>query len=256
MSTDPLLHKVSLPPLSHVLSTSPQPSLPMTPVTPVPQQLPLPHLSQQPYYIVPALPQSSSVPPMQFVFATAQQQPSFPVMAFPFDFQSSARVPLTMMSFQQPPQPQLNPFPFQMCSSIPIPTTSPDTTTTIPINTPIVKRRSMSSVIIRKYKCNLCEKTFTTSGHLARHTRIHTGERKYECPFQDCKARFSRQDNCMQHYRTHFSNKSRKRQRNLSSSSPLIDPMSTSIINTIKNTNKDSELTSLDNIIQKRKIKQ
>ncbi|KAF8252226.1 hypothetical protein K440DRAFT_503509, partial [Wilcoxina mikolae CBS 423.85] len=48
-----------------------------------------------------------------------------------------------------------------------------------------------------------CGKSFTTSGHLARHTRIHTGEKNYVCPEAGCAARFSRQDNCMQHFRTH-----------------------------------------------------
>ncbi|KAK9249389.1 hypothetical protein V1506DRAFT_550702 [Lipomyces tetrasporus] len=33
--------------------------------------------------------------------------------------------------------------------------------------------------------------------------RIHTGEKNYVCPEKGCGARFSRQDNCMQHYRTH-----------------------------------------------------
>ncbi|ODV63939.1 C2H2-type zinc finger protein ASCRUDRAFT_19013, partial [Ascoidea rubescens DSM 1968] len=65
----------------------------------------------------------------------------------------------------------------------------------------------------RKYKCKICEKSFTTSGHLARHSRIHTGERKHVCPYPGCDSRFARQDNCMQHYRTHLNpkNKSRKK---------------------------------------------
>ncbi|KAK9451529.1 uncharacterized protein V1518DRAFT_408790 [Limtongia smithiae] len=54
----------------------------------------------------------------------------------------------------------------------------------------------------RRYTCQ-CGKSFTTSGHLARHMRIHTGEKNYPCPEKGCDARFSRQDNCMQHYRTH-----------------------------------------------------
>ncbi|KAK7205561.1 hypothetical protein BZA70DRAFT_278401 [Myxozyma melibiosi] len=54
----------------------------------------------------------------------------------------------------------------------------------------------------RRYSCH-CGKSFTTSGHLARHTRIHTGEKNYVCPEEGCGARFSRQDNCMQHFRTH-----------------------------------------------------
>ena len=58
----------------------------------------------------------------------------------------------------------------------------------------------------RKYRCSVCPKGFTTSGHLARHNRIHTGEKNHACPYNDCKQRFSRQDNCLQHYRTHFKN--------------------------------------------------
>ena len=69
---------------------------------------------------------------------------------------------------------------------------------------PVIKRSS------RRYTCH-CGKSFTTSGHLARHTRIHTGEKNYVCPEVNCGARFSRQDNCMQHYRTHQSGSASKR---------------------------------------------
>ncbi|KAI5855774.1 hypothetical protein BZA05DRAFT_333293 [Tricharina praecox] len=77
---------------------------------------------------------------------------------------------------------------------------SPKTT----VATPAMKRSS------RRYTCH-CGKSFTTSGHLARHTRIHTGEKNYVCPDAGCAARFSRQDNCMQHYRTHQSGSGNKR---------------------------------------------
>lgn len=47
------------------------------------------------------------------------------------------------------------------------------------------------------------------SGHLARHHRIHTGEKNFHCLYPGCPSRFSRQDNMMQHYRTHMSSRSR-----------------------------------------------
>lgn len=63
----------------------------------------------------------------------------------------------------------------------------------------------------KKYPCQICQRSFTTLGHLARHNRTHTGERNHECPFETCNARFARQDNCMQHYKTHLDAKSRPR---------------------------------------------
>ncbi|CAI4057969.1 transcriptional regulator NRG1 SKDI_04G2740 [Saccharomyces kudriavzevii IFO 1802] len=56
----------------------------------------------------------------------------------------------------------------------------------------------------RKYICKICARGFTTSGHLARHNRIHTGEKNHCCPYKGCTQRFSRHDNCLQHYRTHL----------------------------------------------------
>jgi len=50
----------------------------------------------------------------------------------------------------------------------------------------------------KKHVCHLCSKAFTTSGHLSRHTRIHTGERNHKCPFPGCDTRCSRQDNLQQ----------------------------------------------------------
>jgi uncharacterized Zn-finger protein len=42
-------------------------------------------------------------------------------------------------------------------------------------------------------------------GHVHRHEKcVHAREKPFECPFPDCFARFSRNDNRWQHYRTHF----------------------------------------------------
>lgn len=60
-----------------------------------------------------------------------------------------------------------------------------------------------------KYTCDICFRSFTTSGHMTRHKRIHTQERKHLCPWPSCNAKFSRRDNCMQHYKTHNNRKRR-----------------------------------------------
>ncbi|KAI0677781.1 hypothetical protein C8Q78DRAFT_1074451 [Trametes maxima] len=51
----------------------------------------------------------------------------------------------------------------------------------------------------KKHVCAVCNRAFTTSGHLSRHARIHTGERNHKCPFPGCETRCSRQDNLQQH---------------------------------------------------------
>jgi uncharacterized Zn-finger protein len=50
----------------------------------------------------------------------------------------------------------------------------------------------------KKHVCPTCARPFTTSGHLARHMRVHTGERNHKCPFPGCETRCSRQDNLQQ----------------------------------------------------------
>ncbi|KAL7282803.1 hypothetical protein ACG7TL_004280 [Trametes sanguinea] len=69
---------------------------------------------------------------------------------------------------------------------------------------------SPSPLAKKKHVCSICSRAFTTSGHLSRHTRIHTGERNHKCPFPGCETRCSRQDNLQQHYRIHLSPGSRR----------------------------------------------
>lgn len=72
------------------------------------------------------------------------------------------------------------------------------------------KQEDKASGLKRKHVCKTCARLFTTLGHLARHNRTHTGERKHMCAWPQCGARFARQDNCMQHYKTHMNGKSKR----------------------------------------------
>ncbi|KAI8808733.1 hypothetical protein BJ742DRAFT_667314, partial [Cladochytrium replicatum] len=57
----------------------------------------------------------------------------------------------------------------------------------------------------RRYLCQFegCGKNFSTSGHLARHRRLHTGAKPFACPIENCTSRFNRHDNMLQHWRSH-----------------------------------------------------
>ncbi|KAL1919407.1 uncharacterized protein VTP21DRAFT_2100 [Calcarisporiella thermophila] len=85
----------------------------------------------------------------------------------------------------------------------------------------------------RKYFCSHpgCGKSFTTSGHLARHNRVHTGEKNYACLMPGCSSRFSRQDNMWQHYKTHLSSKSRRGNNRLKVKSPEVGPEKEQVTN-------------------------
>ncbi|KAI9339420.1 hypothetical protein DFJ73DRAFT_568400 [Zopfochytrium polystomum] len=80
------------------------------------------------------------------------------------------------------------------------PATVSTETTTTPSSRRLSKRNQAG-----KFQCEWsgCGKCFTTSGHLARHARIHTGVFPYKCLVEDCNKRFTRQDNMIQHYRSH-----------------------------------------------------
>jgi uncharacterized Zn-finger protein len=67
----------------------------------------------------------------------------------------------------------------------------------------------------RRFTCQFCQKGFNSLSHLQRHERIHSGDKPFSCPIENCPSRFSRHDNMMQHYRTH-AQRLKKRERYLS----------------------------------------
>ncbi|KAI1193705.1 hypothetical protein F5X97DRAFT_29390 [Nemania serpens] len=78
----------------------------------------------------------------------------------------------------------------------------------------------------KRYPCRYrdshgCEKTFTTSGHASRHSKIHTAEKAVQCTFPGCHKKFTRADNMKQHLETHFKDKSRTPSSSKSKSSSL-----------------------------------
>lgn len=67
---------------------------------------------------------------------------------------------------------------------------------------------------LKRYPCRFresmgCEKTFTTSGHASRHSKIHTAEKGVSCSWPGCQKKFTRADNMKQHLETHTKDRSR-----------------------------------------------
>ncbi|KAF9433320.1 hypothetical protein BGZ76_009610 [Entomortierella beljakovae] len=87
----------------------------------------------------------------------------------------------------------------------------------------------------KKHICPVpnCFKSFTRSGHLARHIRSHTSEKLFVCPVESCGLGFTRSDALREHAKVHVNRpRSRKsssdKMTNDSSSSVSHSPASTS----------------------------
>ncbi|ODV82062.1 uncharacterized protein CANTADRAFT_88000 [Suhomyces tanzawaensis NRRL Y-17324] len=105
-------------------------------------------------------------------------------------------------------------------TSSPIPTSRSSSASPLQTGSPELEEAVVGSKDAkRKHVCKVCARSFTTSGHLARHNRVHTGERKHVCPWPTCDARFARQDNCMQHYKTHTKGRNKRSKLNFKSNS-------------------------------------
>ncbi|KAI9351505.1 hypothetical protein BDR26DRAFT_851185 [Obelidium mucronatum] len=71
----------------------------------------------------------------------------------------------------------------------------------------------------KRYQCLECESNFSTSGHLTRHMRIHSGLKKFQCEVPGCERVFHRLDNCRQHEVAHKRRLIKHRMKEIAASS-------------------------------------
>ncbi|KAJ7841742.1 hypothetical protein B0H14DRAFT_3457325 [Mycena olivaceomarginata] len=62
---------------------------------------------------------------------------------------------------------------------------------------------STSTDAKKRHVCVHCDQVCSTSSHLARHARIHSGVKEFKCDYPGCEKRSSRLDNLRAHQRIH-----------------------------------------------------
>jgi len=72
--------------------------------------------------------------------------------------------------------------------------------TNLPHHQPYTNVASASGYVVPQRTGFLVDsqQSFSTSGHLTRHSTVHTGVKKFKCPFPTCAKECSRQDNLTQ----------------------------------------------------------
>jgi len=127
------------------------------------------------------------------------QQPQYEQRMHSFDYNPSGQYQMaSRQSYQEPrSSPYAHP---HVYDEEPYPNRS--------ANVPITERGQ------KRYVCRFanefnCDKTFTTSGHASRHSKIHTAEKAVPCSYDGCPKKFTRSDNMKQHLETHFKERSR-----------------------------------------------
>jgi hypothetical protein len=116
-----------------------------------------------------------------------------PYMQMPYD---PIRTSRTSNEMQRPA-----PYPLQVQTTTTTPSPQQQST-----SQPYRSRRAPVKSQKNTHPCPLasqygCERYFTTSGHAARHAKIHSGEKLVQCP--ECPKTFARKDNMDQHRKTH-----------------------------------------------------